>query len=101
LTTKKETSVWGVIWPLGAVVLAVWLVLLITASQSTFWERDESRYATAALEMETTGNLLYPTFNHELRAFQPVMIYWMMSSAIHAFGPGEVSVRLASTIAIV
>jgi len=87
-------------WPLGAVVLVVWIVLLITASQSTFWDRDESRYATAAREMETSGNFLYPTFNHELRAFQPVMIYWLMSTAIHAFGPGELSVRLASTLAI-
>lgn len=92
---------WRAGWrPLAMIVLVVWAVLLITAAQSTLWDRDEPRYATAALEMATNGKLLYPTFNHELRAFQPAMIYWLMAAGIHTFGPCELAVRLASTLAI-
>lgn len=85
---------------LVVIALGVWAVLLITAAQSTLWDRDEPRYATAALEMASSGNLLYPTFNHELRPFQPVMVYWLMAAGIRTFGPCEVGVRFASTVAI-
>ena len=98
-TGTRETGR-GSLRHLGVIVLAVWALLLITSSRSTLWDRDEPRYATAALEMEASGNRLYPTFNHELRAFQPVMIYWLMAAGIHAFGPCELGVRLASTLAI-
>ncbi len=82
------------------VVAAVWLVLIFTSTRSTFWDRDEARYATAALEMSHSSNWIYPTFNHELRAFQPVLIYWLMSASIHVFGPNEMGVRFVSTVAI-
>ncbi len=90
----------GIPFSLFAVALVVWASLLFTSSRSTFWDRDEARYATASLEMSQSGNWQYPTFNHELRAFQPAMIYWLMGASLHAFGPGEVSVRLVSTVAI-
>lgn len=85
---------------LGFTALAVWLGLVVLASQSTLWERDEARYGTAALEMHQTGNFLYPTFNHELRAFQPAMVYWLMAGGIHLLGPTELAVRLPSTLAM-
>lgn len=85
---------------LGLTVLAIWMVLLFVAAQSTLWDRDEARYGTAALEMYTSGNFLYPTFNHELRAFQPVLVYWLMAGGIHLLGPGELAVRLPSTLAM-
>lgn len=88
------------ITPLVLIALVVWLLLAFVAAQSTLWDRDEPRYATAALEMVHSGNFLYPTFNHELRAFQPVLIYWLMAAGIELLGPGELSVRLASTLAI-
>jgi len=93
-------SAWSGRWILGAIVVVVWIVLLITASLSTLWDRDEARYSTAALEMEKSGNLLYPTFNQELRAAKPVMIYWLMAASIQVLGPNELGVRLVSTIAI-
>jgi 4-amino-4-deoxy-L-arabinose transferase-like glycosyltransferase len=83
-----------------AVVIAVWVVLLFMSTRSTVWDRDEARYATASLEMYESGNWQYPTFNHELRAFQPVMIYWLMSTSLHLFGPGELAVRFFSAVAI-
>ncbi len=93
-------SFWSSRWLLGAIVVVVWIVLLITASRSTLWDRDEARYATAALEMEKSGNLLYPTFNQELRAAKPVMIYWLMAASIQVLGPNELGVRFVSTLAI-
>ncbi len=90
----------GMTLGLFAAAFVVWVSLVYTSSRSTFWDRDEARYATASLEMSQSGNWQYPTFNHELRAFQPVMIYWLMGASLRAFGPGEVSVRLVSTVAI-
>ncbi|MFZ4681840.1 MAG: ArnT family glycosyltransferase, partial [Terrimicrobiaceae bacterium] len=88
------------LWRLAGIAFVVWVTLILTASQSTLWDRDEARYATAALEMEQSGNYLYPTFNHQLRAFQPVLIYWFMSAGIQVLGPNELGVRVTSTIAI-
>jgi len=85
---------------LAGLALAIWALLLVTATRSTLWDRDEARYATAALEMTNSGNLLYPTFNHELRAFQPVMVYWLMAAGIELIGPSELAVRLPSTVAM-
>ncbi len=82
------------------VVAAVVCVLLVIASSSTFFDRDEARYATASLEMAHSGNHLYPTFNHELRAFQPIMVYWLMSTGLRTFGTSEVAVRGVSVAAI-
>ncbi|MEX1118013.1 MAG: glycosyltransferase family 39 protein [Terrimicrobiaceae bacterium] len=96
ISRRKSEVPWGIF----AVVAVVWAVLLFTSSRSTFWDRDEARYATASLEMSQSGNWLYPTFNHELRAFQPVMVYWLMGASISLFGPSELSVRLVSTVAI-
>ena len=82
------------------VCLCVWALWLFLASHSTLWDRDEARYATAALEMSNSGNWLYPTFNHELRPFKPVLVYWLMAASIEVLGPTELAVRLISTLAL-
>ncbi len=85
---------------LCAVVLGIWVVAVITSTRTTLWDRDESRYGTAALEMAASGNFLYPTFNGELRAYQPIMVYWLMAAPVKLFGPTEYAVRFSSTVAL-
>jgi 4-amino-4-deoxy-L-arabinose transferase-like glycosyltransferase len=85
---------------LGLAILGFWGTALFTTSRTTLWDRDESRYGTAALEMTASGNFLFPTFNHELRAFQPAMIYWLMAASTRVFGPTEFAVRFPSTAAM-
>jgi 4-amino-4-deoxy-L-arabinose transferase-like glycosyltransferase len=68
-------------------------------TRSTLWDRDEPRFAVAALEMARSGQWLYPTFNGELRPDKPILIYWLMSASIRILGPGEWSVRFISTLA--
>jgi 4-amino-4-deoxy-L-arabinose transferase-like glycosyltransferase len=82
---------------LAIVVLAlcVW-----AASQSTLWDRDEPRFARAAVEMVRSGQYLYPTFNERLRPDKPILVYWLMSLSIRAFGASEWSVRLWSAVGL-
>ena len=78
----------------------VWCLYLFTTTRSTLWNRDEARYATAVLEMVDSGNYLYPTFNHELRPHKPILIYWLMSVSVRAFGPTELAVRCVATVCV-
>lgn len=73
---------------LAVAVFASWI-----ATRSTLWDRDEPRFAEAAVEMVHSGQYLYPTFNGELRADKPILIYWLMASTVRLFGESEWAVR--------
>lgn len=79
---------------------AVLAALLSLAPRTTLWDRDEPRYAQAAVEMVRSGDLLVPTFNGELRAKKPVLVTWLMAASVGLLGPTELSVRLFSAIGI-
>lgn len=79
---------------------SVLLVLLALAPATTLWDRDEPRNAGAAVEMAASGDLLVPTFNGELRARKPVLVTWLMASAVALLGPTELAVRLFSAAGI-
>jgi len=83
---------------LALVLAAVYLSL---ASATTLWDRDEPRFARAAVEMVETGNYLVPHFNNEYRLHKPALIYWCMAPFIWLFGPTTLAVRLPSIIAMV
>ena len=72
---------------------------LFTASRSTLWDRDEGKFAGAALEMERSGRLLYPTFRGEIRAQKPILAYWLMIAAFRVFGPSAWAARFWSAVA--
>ncbi|MCE9595668.1 MAG: glycosyltransferase family 39 protein [Planctomycetes bacterium] len=71
---------------------------LFASSRTSLWDRDEPRFARAAVEMVESGQYLYPTFNGKLRPDKPILIYWLMSVPIRLFGPSEVAVRLWSAL---
>src|SRR6185295_18687980 len=64
------------------------------------WDRDEPRFAQAAVEMLSSGDWLVPTFNGELRADKPIFSYWWMATAVRAFGSSEWSLRACSLLAL-
>ena len=72
------------------------LLYLYTASASTLWDRDEPRYARAAIEMMRSGSFMVPTFNGEYRLHKPILVYWLMQPFLWLPLKTEVAVRLAS-----
>jgi len=86
---------WG-----SAVALAgaLTLFLLLQTPATTLWDRDEPRFAQAAVEMLASGRYLVPTFNEELRPQKPILVYWLMTASLRLFGRTEFAVRCWSPI---
>jgi 4-amino-4-deoxy-L-arabinose transferase-like glycosyltransferase/membrane-associated phospholipid phosphatase len=82
-----------------AIVLVSLASLFFTATRSSLWDRDEPRFARAAVEMVESGDWLVPTFGGEWRLHKPILIYWLMSIGVRAFGETELAVRLFAPIA--
>ena len=75
------------------------LLYLLLASLTTLWDRDEPRFARAAVEMARTGDYLVPKFDGELRPDKPPLIYWSMIPWILMFGAVDLVVRVPSILA--
>lgn len=60
------------------------------------WDIDEPRNAVCAREMLDRGDWIVPTFNGELRAHKPILLYWLMMLAYKAFGVSEFAARFWS-----
>jgi 4-amino-4-deoxy-L-arabinose transferase-like glycosyltransferase len=83
-----------------ALLLAVGVGLfLVNLGGPSLWDLDEGRNATAALEMLESGNWVVPTFNGELRAHKPVLLYWLQALAYLPWGVNEFGARLPSAVA--
>ncbi len=72
--------------------------LLTNLGKPRLWDRDEPRNAQCAVEMRARGDWVVPTFNDELRAHKPVLLYWLMLAAYEAFGETEFAARLPSAL---
>ncbi len=66
--------------------------------RARLWDRDEARNATCAKEMYLRGDLIVPTFNGELRAHKPALLYWIMMIMYTIFGVSEFSGRAGSAL---
>ena len=71
-------------------------VLFLALGQVDLWDRDEPRNAACAREMWQRGDWVVPTFNGELRAHKPVLLYWLMMASYSVFGVTEFAARFAS-----
>ena len=89
---------------LGAAAVAVAAGILafhlLLAGRTTLWDRDEPRFARAAVLMERSGQYLYPVFRDEVRTQKPILIYLLMTLSIRAIGVSEISVRLWAPIGL-
>ena len=80
---------------LAVVVLASYLFV---TTRSTLWDRDETRFSEATVEMVYSGDYLVPTFRGELRPDKPILIYWLMSLPVRLFGPTELACRFFAPV---
>ena len=85
---------------IAAVVAAVWLLLLVQTPWTTLYDRDEPRFAQAAVEMVATGDLLVPTCNGAPRLHKPVLATWLMAASVSWLGPTPFAVRLWSPLGV-
>lgn len=92
---EKEKQTWLTAITLSIIIAAAYLFI---ASRSTLWDRDEPRFARAAVEMLQSGNYLVPTFNGQLWADKPILTYWLMSLSIKLFGVNEFACRFWSAL---
>ena len=71
-------------------------VMLLNLGGPRLWDRDETRNGGAAREMLARHDWVVPTFNAELRAHKPVLLYWGIMSSYLVFGVNEFAARLPS-----
>lgn len=82
----------------GSVLICVFLSALAPATQ--LWDRDEPLYARTAVEMLRSGNWYLPTFNEEVFAHKPPLIYWLMAISAKIFGVNEFAFRFVSCVGL-
>jgi 4-amino-4-deoxy-L-arabinose transferase-like glycosyltransferase len=82
----------------AGVLLLLFLGLALMMPATTLWDRDEAIYARTAVEMVQSGSFLVPSFNGEVFAHKPPLIFWLMALSIQVFGVNEFAVRLVSAI---
>jgi 4-amino-4-deoxy-L-arabinose transferase-like glycosyltransferase len=85
------------LYPLVVTCVAA-IVLLTNLGAPRLWDRDEPRNARCAVEMRERGDWIVPTFNGELRAHKPVLLYWLMCASYEVFGETEFAARLPSAM---
>ena len=81
------------------VVAGVALIVFFAGLGTTaLWDRDETRNAGCAREMLESGDYIVPTFNGELRAAKPPLLYWLTVSSFGLLGVNEFAARLPSAL---
>ena len=84
--------------PLLCLFLVSALVFMIQVGNTHLWDQDEGFYATTAAEMYARNDWVKPTFNGELFAHKPPMMFWGMMVGFKTFGVSELGARFASTL---
>lgn len=79
--------------------LATTCIFFFGLGQAQLWDRDEPRNSRAAVEMLERGDWIVPTFNGELRAHKPILLYWGQMTSFLALGRSEFAARLPSALA--
>ena len=73
-------------------------VFFTELGSARLWDRDEPRNSEASREILARGDLIVPTFNGELRAHKPILIYWGQMACYKIFGESEFTARLPSVL---
>ena len=79
-------------------LLIILFSLGVRLNGSRLWDRDETRNARCALEMLERDDWVVPTFNEELRAQKPVLLYWLIRCSYTVFGVNEFAARFPSAL---
>jgi 4-amino-4-deoxy-L-arabinose transferase-like glycosyltransferase len=81
---------------LGLILLVAALAFFTRLGAAKLWDRDEPRNARCAWEMLERNDWVVPSFNGELRAHKPILLYWLTMSAYTVFGINEFAARFWS-----
>ncbi len=82
-------------------VLALTGVFFGNLGSASLWDRDEPRNARASQEMLERNDWVVPTFNDQLRAHKPILIYWTQMASYRVFGVNEFAARMPSAMAAI
>ncbi len=88
-TTSKHVAI---------ILLVCGTVMLTALGVPRLWDRDEPRNAGCAREMLERFDWIVPTFNGELRAHKPVLLYWCIMTAYSLGGVNEFTARVPSAL---
>lgn len=79
-------------------LLAVAAFMFFTAAgRSPLWDDDETRFASVAREMASSGNWVVPRFNGEV-SDKPPLLFWAVAASFQLFGESARSARLPSIV---
>ncbi|MBI3012725.1 MAG: glycosyltransferase family 39 protein, partial [Elusimicrobia bacterium] len=73
-------------------------ILLVGLGRSALWDRDETEYAQATLEMAQKNEWLIPALEGKPFLEKPIFLYWMTRLSLHFFGTSEFAFRLPSAL---
>jgi 4-amino-4-deoxy-L-arabinose transferase-like glycosyltransferase len=98
MDTQQQSSRWiGGAAPWLLLIVAAWL-LLPGLNTAPLFDRDEPRFARAAVEMMERGEWAVPYFNGAYRFDKPPLTYWLMWLPYSLFGVTEASARLHTVV---
>lgn len=84
-------------WALATFLFVAALgVYSVGNDRTSFWDRDEARYAGAARTMLRTGDYIVPYFNGTFRFQKPALTYWLVALSYRILGESEFAARLPS-----
>ena len=90
---RKEVA-----YPLLCLLIVGVSVMMIQVGNTHLWDQDEGFYATAAAEMHARNDWVTPTFNGNLFAHKPPMMFWGMIVGFEFFGVSEFGARIVSSL---
>ena len=74
------------------------VVLFYKLGGAALWDRDETEYSQATIEMENRNEWLIPTLEGEPFLEKPILMYWFLRPSYLMFGENEYSSRLPSAV---
>lgn len=86
------------LWSVLALIAIALLIFFTNLGGATLWDIDEPRNAGCAREMLESQDWIVPTFNGDLRAHKPALLYWFMMTAYTVFGVNEFGARFWSAV---
>src|SRR5690606_29266019 len=85
--------------PKIAILLLGVFTLLPGLGGGHLWDRDETWYASCALNMVETGDWLIPRLGTRTFLEKPPLAYWLMAVGFKFLGYSETAARLPSALA--
>lgn len=83
---------------IGLVLFAA-VIYLPQLSGTRLFDQDEGYYASVAMEMHQRNDWILPTFNQELFAHKPPLMFWGMRLGYLVMGLNEAGARIGSALA--